>query len=453
MVTKVSKIEIVKPLDTSWKVLGEVLRDLQYNTWKIANKGIQIMWDYQKFDFSYKQQFGEYFKKRNKTLPSGNKSIQTDIAALTTEWNYMMPGAMKPAIGKMLEDKWKADQKKILNGEKSIPSFKRNIPIELHNTLMMDSKRKPLIYTEKNGQYTNYNISIALLSKEYAKSQYERDNGRFLLALAIKDHSQVTILDRLISGEYKLSMSKISYNNRKKKWFFLLTYSFDPVKKELNPENVLGVDLGIKVPAMLAVNFNSYYQKTIGDSEEVYAFETQMEKRRKSLQRSRQWAGKGSRGHGRKTLMKPLEKLGSKQANFKDTKNHTWSKAIIDEAIKNECGVIQLENLEGISENNLFLKRWTYFDLQQKIIFKAREVGIEVRKINPKYTSARCHKCGHIHLSDIPKELWRPTQENFNCQFCGYKGNADVNAARNIAIRDIEQIIQAKFNTQVKGAG
>ncbi|MFI7451379.1 zinc ribbon domain-containing protein [Nonomuraea sp. NPDC049714] len=48
-------------------------------------------------------------------------------------------------------------------------------------------------------------------------------------------------------------------------------------------------------------------------------------------------------------------------------------------------------------------------------------------KINPAYTSQRCSACG------IVDRQARESQAAFRCRSCGYAGNADVNAARNIA--------------------
>jgi len=50
-----------------------------------------------------------------------------------------------------------------------------------------------------------------------------------------------------------------------------------------------------------------------------------------------------------------------------------------------------------------------------------------VEKIHPAYTSQRCSACGHVAADS------RESQALFRCAACGYAGNADVNAARNIA--------------------
>ena len=57
-------------------------------------------------------------------------------------------------------------------------------------------------------------------------------------------------------------------------------------------------------------------------------------------------------------------------------------------------------------------------------------------KINPKFTSQRCSKCGYISKEN------RKTQAGFKCKNCGFEENADLNAARNIAIPKIDSIIQ-----------
>ncbi len=50
-----------------------------------------------------------------------------------------------------------------------------------------------------------------------------------------------------------------------------------------------------------------------------------------------------------------------------------------------------------------------------------------VEKIKPAFTSQRCSACGHVGRES------RESQARFVCTACGFAGNADVNAARNIA--------------------
>ena len=50
-----------------------------------------------------------------------------------------------------------------------------------------------------------------------------------------------------------------------------------------------------------------------------------------------------------------------------------------------------------------------------------------VEKVKPHYTSQRCSACGQVDRGS------RESQAVFRCTACGFAGNADVNAAINIA--------------------
>ena len=99
-----------------------------------------------------------------------------------------------------------------------------------------------------------------------------------------------------------------------------------------------------------------------------------------------------------------------------------------------------MENLAGITDKaERFLKNWTYYDLQTKIEYKAKECGIKIQIISPQYTSQRCSRCGYINSDN------RKTQENFLCLKCGFAANADYNASQNISIKNIDKIIKKEL--------
>ena len=57
----------------------------------------------------------------------------------------------------------------------------------------------------------------------------------------------------------------------------------------------------------------------------------------------------------------------------------------------------------------------------------AQKARGRVEKVNPAYTSQRCSRC-----RTVDREA-RESQAAFRCRSCGYRANADHNAARNIA--------------------
>ena len=70
---------------------------------------------------------------------------------------------------------------------------------------------------------------------------------------------------------------------------------------------------------------------------------------------------------------------------------------------------------------------WSYYQLHQMIEYKAKKEGIEVKYIDPAYTSQMCSQCGHVDKEN------RKNQAEFKCVECDFKINADYNASINIA--------------------
>jgi putative transposase len=427
MTTKTMKYEI--KYESS---LYNLLSDIQYEVFLIKNKATSIAYDWQNFSFSYHNRFGEYPKDKNITGVTLTADINRMLKVEHAKSVYSMTRetAVKEAV-----DKFKTDIGRIMKGEISVMRYKRDgsFPIrakQINHLNKINSKK--------------YTCKLALLSKEGAKER-ELKNGQLDIELRT-GKGAYEILDRIIDGSYKLCDSRITKN--KNKFYLLVTYSFESKKEDsLQPNKIMGIDLGVKIPAMLAISDDKYYHEAVGDSTEISNFQKQVESRKRALQRQRKWCGEGSIGHGTKTRIKPLEKLSGKIKNFKDAKNHCWSRYIVDQAVKNKCGVIQMEDLSGIAEDNTFLKTWTYYDLQQKIKYKAEEKGIKVVMINPYKTSQRCSCCGHISKDnrDASKD-----QAKFECVNCGTKMNADLNAAKNIATDGIEDIIKEQLELQEK---
>jgi putative transposase len=55
--------------------------------------------------------------------------------------------------------------------------------------------------------------------------------------------------------------------------------------------------------------------------------------------------------------------------------------------------------------------------------------GIKITHVNSAYTSRQCSRCGYTDKKN------RKSQSVFKCKCCGYTGNADINASRNIKER------------------
>jgi len=98
--------------------------------------------------------------------------------------------------------------------------------------------------------------------------------------------------------------------------------------------------------------------------------------------------------------------------------------------------VIVMENLTDIRERvrtrraqRREMHNWSFGQLQAFVVYKAEARGLQAEFADLRYSSQACSHCGHISRSNRRVQSW------FSCVKCGYQSNADLNAARNLALR------------------
>lgn len=278
-----------------------------------------------------------------------------------------------------------------------------------------------------------------------------------------RSHELRVIFDRIRMGEYSICGSKIEIDSKKR---IMLNLSYEaPIyeKPELDENIVVGVDLGMAIPAVCSLNVDDSTYTYIGDKHELDYIKQGIQAQRRSHQRN---AIYNMGGHGRKRKLENLDKLRQRERNTTRTHNQVYAKKIVDFALKNNAKYINLENLKGFSKshkNSLVLRNWCYYELQQYIEVAASKYGIEVRYIDPMNTSRTCSVCGTVtDDDDIKNGVGRVSQDEFICKDpnCpshtlytrGPKGhkvpyfNADRNASRNIAMSTNFNTKKAKDN-------
>lgn len=89
--------------------------------------------------------------------------------------------------------------------------------------------------------------------------------------------------------------------------------------------------------------------------------------------------------------------------------------------------VIEDLNIKAMSKNSRLSKH--ILDCAWGTFFGMLENKMNVVRVDPKHTSQRCFKCGHVDKNN------RKTQSQFECVSCGHTENADLNAGKNILKR------------------
>lgn len=278
--------------------------------------------------------------------------------------------------------------------------------------------------TRKVRQDFSKSCKDGLLYGKVSLPMYKKDNPfKMIFGSPHKSYTLREEIKQIFEENYKVCSSTIQIDGKK----IILNLSMEVPKNdvELDENIVVGVDLGIAIPAMCALNNNEYIRKSIGSKDDFLRVRTQLQSQRRRLQKTLKIS---NGGHGRNKKLQALNKLKNRERNFVRTYNHYVSKQVIDFAVKNKAKYINVEDLSGFDSSKFILRNWSFYELQQFITYKAAKYGIEVRKVNPYHTSQICCKCGHW------EEGQRIDQAHFVCKKCGNETNADFNAARNIAM-------------------
>lgn len=202
--------------------------------------------------------------------------------------------------------------------------------------------------------------------------------------------------------------------------FYLYT-SCDVKEKEVRPsQEALGVDLGV---VNIAVDSEGEVYQAKSNAH-INTVRHRYRKTRQKLQKK-----------GTKSSRRLLKKRARKESRFAKDTNHCISKEIVAKA-QDTGRAIALEDLKGIRDR-LTVRRsqraaihsWSFYDLRQKIAYKARREGVQVVMVDPRNTSRTCPQCGCVDKRN------RKTQAMFSCVECHFVGMADHIAAVNIARR------------------
>lgn len=320
----------------------------------------------------------------------------------------------------------------LMYGKVSLPTYRSDNPLLIHVDYVRLRSNNP---HRDSGLYHNYKNHAEFLehldNKDLEVFIKFANNITFKLILGnVKKSASLRHEIQMIFEEYyKVCSSSIEIDGRK----IILNLSMDipKEKRELDENVVVGVDVGIAIPAVCGLNINDYSRKYIGSVNDFMRVKTKIQHQKSRLQTNLKMT-KG--GHGRKRKLKTMDKFTDYERNWVQSYNHYISKQVIDFALKNKAKYINIEDLSGVTKGknvNKFLKGWSYYQLQSFIIYKANKYGIEVRKIDPHYTSQTCSCCGYVDEKNRPKN--EKGQSYFRCLKCGHEENADFNAAKNIA--------------------
>ncbi len=186
---------------------------------------------------------------------------------------------------------------------------------------------------------------------------------------------------------------------------------------------IMGVDLGIKVPAVAHVSGRG--TRFFGNGRNLRHMRRRFYARRKQLQKAKK--------------TRAIKKSKGKEARWMKNINHQLSRQIVNHAQEQGVGTIKVESLAGIRKgttrtsggakarkNNRMQNSWSFYQLTTFITYKAERLGIKVEQVDPAYTSKECPACSARNTAQ---------DRTYVCADCGWMGHRDKVGAINISRR------------------
>jgi IS605 OrfB family transposase len=209
-------------------------------------------------------------------------------------------------------------------------------------------------------------------------------------------------------SDWKFQAATVGYDRPKK--CFKANLIFDAPTPEALGDRSVGVDRGLYNIVSLSDGFR-------------YASNGIRKVKREVLFLKKQLQTKGTRSAIRK-----LKKLSGYEKRFSLNENHKISKQLVSMPYD----VFVLEDLKGILKQkskgkvlNKWLSNWSFWQLEQLLVYKAEAIGKKIVKVDARYTSQKCSNCSQIEKKNRKRS-------RYECDRCGYREHADVNAANNI---------------------
>lgn len=354
---------------------------------------------------SNKKQGGEIVSQ---TITVKIKLLPTKVQALTlTEMSKIYISTINDLVFEMVKEK-KSTKKTSKNIDVSLPSAVKNQAIKDAKSVFKKAKKTKFetvpvlkktmcIWNNQNYSFDSTHISLPIMIDGKTKKTPIR------ALLVDKDHRNLDLL------KHKLGTLRIT--KKSGKWMAQISVTI-PTSQRTGMK-IMGVDLGLKVPAV-----------AVTDDEKVRFFgngrQNKFKKRKFRSVRKKL---------GKKKNLTAIRQLNNKEQRWMLDQDHKVSRAIVDFAKENNISVIRLEQLANIRQttrtsrkNEKNLHTWSFYRLSQFIEYKAKLEGIKVEYVNPAYTSQTCPKCSEKNKAQDRK---------YQCK-CGFEKHRDIIGAMNI---------------------
>jgi putative transposase len=209
----------------------------------------------------------------------------------------------------------------------------------------------------------------------------------------------------------------VSFKREAGRWYVVVSCDLGDAPPLVTDRPAVGIDLGL----------TSFLVTSDGETVEPPRFARRNGAKLRRAQRALSRCQRGSKR--RKAVKLRIARCHAKVANQRRDFHHKTAQTLTD-----RYGVVCVEdlNVRGIARSRLAKSAhdagWAQF--VAILAAKAEGAGVQVIAVDPRNTTQVCSDCGC--LPDVPLGL---SDRVYHCASCGYVGNRDENAARNVLRR------------------
>lgn len=274
----------------------------------------------------------------------------TIYQVLSKNFKGEVPMAILSCLNTTLFKNFNNERVSYLKGERSLRNYKRQIPIPFAGRDI------------RNWQADGRNYTCTFFGIPF----------RTYLGRDFTDKK--VLLDNMMEGRVKLCSGSIQIKDNK--IFLLAAFIMEKEKHSLDESIIAEAALSIDYPVTVTIGKSHY---TIGNKEEFLYRRLAIQAARGRLIKAISY-NRGGKGRSKK--LKALDRFAEAEKNYVTNRLHLYSRKLIDICTRHGAGTLilagQQDKQEAAKEDEFLLRNWSYYELKNKILYKASKAGIMV---------------------------------------------------------------------------
>ncbi len=249
--------------------------------------------------------------------------------------------------------------------------------------------------------------------RQYGKDVYLHEDKKHLIIPAKMGKSIKIKLHRPIEGMPKTVHLVLRADGH---WYALIVCETEPPSEHLPSvceHPAIGIDVGLK----------SFLTDSEGNTIENPRFYRTSQKtlRRKQRQLSRRKKGSHRRRKAAKNVAETHLKINRQRRDFHFKTAKQYAESYHHIAVE-DLAITNMVKNHKLAKSIMDASWGAFLDILEE---KAERAGHQVIRVNPRFTTQACSKCGEL----VQKSL---SVRTHICTSCGYVADRDINAAKNI---------------------